>query len=80
MKTAHRLPLPTTLLLWLPMGDGAGVECCSACPLGLLLCSGQFFNQAEDVIGREFAVIAPLEAGDVGHLRAGTIVIASYER
>ena len=52
------------------MGDRTGVEGRSAYLFGLLLCPGQSLHQAEGVVGRWLAVIAPLENGKVGHVKA----------
>ena len=47
------------------MGDGTGVESCLVCSFCPLFRSGQSLHQTEGVIGRQLAIIAPLETGKV---------------
>ena len=58
-------PLRSGLLCWFLLGNGTGVETRWVGALAQLFRSGQSLHQAEGVVGRQLAVITPLETGKV---------------
>ena len=53
------------LLCWFLLGNGTGVETRWVGALAQLFRFGQSLHQAEGVVGRQLAVITPLETGKV---------------
>ena len=66
-------PFKSGLLCWFLLGNGTGVETRWVGALAQLFRFGQSLHQAEGVVGRQLAVIAPLETGKVkwAHMGAG---------
>ena len=58
-------PFKSGLLRSFLLGKGTGVETRLVCPPAHFFCSGQSLPQGEGVVGRQLAVIAPLETGKV---------------